>query len=96
MYDDFSSFTRDQEYLISINDNGVDYVEGSLILQQSSPNNWRSSFFSASHQSKISSLLTERGILYCMEVVKYYDDNTAATVDQVCNPTNHSCQFAVH
>ncbi|XP_027177000.1 cytokinin dehydrogenase 3-like [Coffea eugenioides] len=82
MYDDFSSFTRDQEYLISINDNGVDYVEGSLILQQSSPNNWRSSFFSASHQSKISSLLTEQGILYCMEVVKYYDDNTAATVDQ--------------
>ncbi|KAL3535609.1 hypothetical protein ACH5RR_004070 [Cinchona calisaya] len=80
LYDDFSSFTRDQEYLISIN--GLDYVEGSLVMQQNSPNNWRSSFFSASHTSKISSLLTERGILYCLEVVKYFDDHTAHTVEQ--------------
>ncbi|KAL3532628.1 hypothetical protein ACH5RR_006149 [Cinchona calisaya] len=80
LYDDFSSFTGDQEHLIS--SNGLDYVEGSLIMQQSPPNNWRSSFFSTSHQSKISSLLTERGILYCLEVVKYYDDHAADTVEE--------------
>ncbi|CAI9100596.1 OLC1v1037725C3 [Oldenlandia corymbosa var. corymbosa] len=82
LYQDFSSFTRDQEYLISVTKNGPDYVEGSLIMRQSPPNNWRSSFFSESHQSKINSLLSEQGILYCLEVVKYYDDQTAQTVDQ--------------
>ncbi|XP_052183274.1 cytokinin dehydrogenase 3-like [Diospyros lotus] len=71
LYEDFSSFTRDQEHLISID--GPDYVEGSLIMNQSPPNNWRSSFFSPSDQSRISSLLTKHTIIYCLEVVKYYD-----------------------
>ncbi|XP_059637044.1 cytokinin dehydrogenase 3-like [Cornus florida] len=79
LYHDFSVFTRDQEHLISVN--GLDYVEGSLILQQSPPNNWRSSFFSSSDQSKIASLLAKHGIVYTLEVVKYYDDLTADTLD---------------
>lgn len=81
LYEDFSIFTRDQEYLISKHDGLLEYLEGSLIMQQSPPNNWRSSFFSPSDQSKISSLLSKQGIIYCLEVVKYYDDQTADTVD---------------
>ncbi|XAR67157.1 Cytokinin dehydrogenase [Bertholletia excelsa] len=80
LYHDFFSFTKDQEYLISVN--GLDYVEGSLIMQQSPANNWRSSFFSPSDQSKINSLLSKHGIIYCLEVVKYYDDLTMDTVDE--------------
>lgn len=81
LYDDFSAFSRDQEHLISMN--GVDYLEGSLITKQSPPNNWRSSFFSKSDYPRISSLLTENGIIYSIEVVKYYNDFTRHTLDEV-------------
>ncbi|XP_059284197.1 cytokinin dehydrogenase 3-like isoform X1 [Lycium ferocissimum] len=80
LYADFSKFTSDQEQLISID--GMDYVEGSLTMNQSPPNNWRSSFFSHSNQSKILSLISKYGIIYCLEMVKYYDDQSASTVDE--------------
>ncbi|KAJ8568711.1 hypothetical protein K7X08_030933 [Anisodus acutangulus] len=80
LYADFSKFTSDQEHLISID--GMDYVEGSLMMNQSPPNNWRSSFFSHSNQSKILSLISKYGIIYCLEMVKYYDDHSANTVDE--------------
>ncbi|XP_043704470.1 cytokinin dehydrogenase 3 isoform X2 [Telopea speciosissima] len=89
LYLDFSAFTRDQEYLISINGNGgqgmkgLDYVEGSLVTSLSPPNNWRSSFFSLADHSRITSLLeTKHGVLYCLEVAKYYDHLTLDTVDE--------------
>ncbi|GMH18078.1 hypothetical protein Nepgr_019919 [Nepenthes gracilis] len=88
LYDDFSSFTRDQEQLISIHGDkdgmleGLNYLEGSIIMHQSPPNNWRSSFFSPSHQSKIASLATPNGIIYCLEVAKYYDDSNSYTIDK--------------
>ncbi|XP_027769668.1 cytokinin dehydrogenase 3-like [Solanum pennellii] len=82
LYDDFSKFTKDQEYLISIHNNRLDYVEGSLIMEQSSLNNWRSSFYSPSNQTKIISLLSQNKIMYCLEMVKYYDDHTAKTIDE--------------
>lgn len=84
LYDDFSKFTKDQEHLISIHNNGLDYVEGSLIMEQSSLNNWRSSFYSPSNQTKIASLLSKNKIMYCLEIVKYYDDQNANTIDKVC------------
>ncbi|PHT73562.1 Cytokinin dehydrogenase 5 [Capsicum annuum] len=80
LYDDFSKFTKDQEHLISID--GLDYVEGSLMLEQSSINNWRSSFFSPSNQTKIESLLSQNEIMYCLEMVKYYDDHISNTIDE--------------
>jgi len=89
LYEDFSSFTRDQEHLISIN--GPDYVEGSLIMNQTPPNNWRSSFFSPSDQSRINSLLTKHTIIYCLEVVKYYD-----YVDNLININTTDEVYIVH
>ncbi|KAJ9697172.1 hypothetical protein PVL29_009097 [Vitis rotundifolia] len=79
LYDDFSAFSRDQEHLISIN--GLDYLEGSVFLHNCPPNNWRSSF-SPSDYPRISSLVSKKGIIYCLEVVKYYDDLTSHTVDE--------------
>ncbi|KAI3880670.1 hypothetical protein MKX03_008081 [Papaver bracteatum] len=80
-YNDFSVFTRDQEHLISININGhnhgLDYVEGSLIMdtQLSSPKN-----------RKIISLTTKNdgnnNIIYSLEVAKYYDDPTVNATDK--------------
>lgn len=80
LYNDFSSFTRDQETLISIH--GLDYVEGSLIMSHNSPNNGKSSFFSPSDHLKINSLVTKYGIIYCLEVVKYYNDLLVDLVDK--------------
>ncbi|XP_010242232.1 PREDICTED: cytokinin dehydrogenase 3 isoform X2 [Nelumbo nucifera] len=79
LYHDFIAFTRDQEHLISFNNGsegikGLDYVEGSLVMNQSPANNWRSSFFSPDDHSRIISLANEHGILYSLEVAKYYDD----------------------
>ncbi|KAI3447139.1 hypothetical protein Pfo_003804 [Paulownia fortunei] len=84
LYSDFSMFTRDQENVISTHINGPNYVEGSLITDHTPPNNWRSSsFYSPSHQSKIHSLLqSKQGLLYSIEVVKYYDHHNADTIDQ--------------
>ncbi|PIN10048.1 Proteins containing the FAD binding domain [Handroanthus impetiginosus] len=84
LYSDFSMFTRDQEHLISPSMiNGPDYVEGSLITDHSPPNNWRSSFYSSSHQSKIHSLLQKnQGLLYSIELVKYYHDKNADSIVQ--------------
>ncbi|CAL5360362.1 hypothetical protein CsSME_00050824 [Camellia sinensis var. sinensis] len=81
LYHDFSSFTRDQEHLISIN-GGLDYLEGFVVVNQSPPNNLRSSFFSPSDQLKINSLVAKYGVIYCLEVVKYYDDLTIDTVEK--------------
>ncbi|KAF8406882.1 hypothetical protein HHK36_006003 [Tetracentron sinense] len=80
LYDDFATFTRDQEHLISII--GLDYVEGSLIMYQSPANNGRSSFFSPTDHSRIASLATEHGIIYCLELAKYYDNFAVDTVSE--------------
>ncbi|KAL4340005.1 hypothetical protein GQ457_08G003260 [Hibiscus cannabinus] len=86
LYNDFSLFTRDQELLISRNGrkdkNALDYLEGSLLMDHGSPNNWRSSFFPHSDHSRIISLIIKHRIIYCLEVVKYYDYQTENTVDK--------------
>ncbi|GLT79091.1 hypothetical protein SLA2020_505970 [Shorea laevis] len=84
LYSDFSAFTGDQERLISINgrkdDKAVDYVEGSLLMGWLE--NWRSSFFHPANYSIIISLITTHGIIYSLEVVKYYNDQTRFTIDE--------------
>ncbi|KAL6274480.1 hypothetical protein ACE6H2_025172 [Prunus campanulata] len=86
LYNDFSAYARDQERLISVNgrkqSNALDYLEGSLLINQGSPNNWRSSFFPRSTYSRIISLVTKHGIIYSLEVAKYYDQHTETTVDK--------------
>ncbi|XP_022871703.1 cytokinin dehydrogenase 3-like [Olea europaea var. sylvestris] len=80
LYHDFSIFTRDQEQLISIK--GPDYLEGYLMMDYIPVNEWRSPFFTPYNESQISSLLKKYGILYGLEMVKYYDDETANLVDK--------------
>ncbi|CAL1384132.1 unnamed protein product [Linum trigynum] len=85
LYSSFSTFTRDQEHLISLQGDGrskFDYVEGFVIVDEGLINNWRSSFFSPRNPVKISSLDTDGGVLYCLEVTKNYRESTADTVDQ--------------
>ncbi|GAA0146121.1 oxidase [Lithospermum erythrorhizon] len=87
LYSNFSAFTKDQEYLISLQTNKkFDYVEGFVIVDEGLINNWRSSFFSPSNPVKISSIIKDnggRGALYCLEITKNYDHTNAHSIDEV-------------
>ncbi|GKV46959.1 hypothetical protein SLEP1_g53916 [Rubroshorea leprosula] len=87
LYSNFSAFTKDQEYLISLHDlpasQKFDYVEGFVIVDEGLINNWRSSFFSPRNPVKVSSLGSNGGVLYCLEITKNYDESTTdIIVDQ--------------
>lgn len=74
IYSDFTMFMRDQELLISM-DNGFDYIEGSLIMDQSLSSGWRSSFFSTRDLQRIGQVASRHGAIYCLEGAAYYDTN---------------------
>ncbi|XP_071925945.1 cytokinin dehydrogenase 5-like [Coffea arabica] len=88
LYSNFSTFTHDQEYLISLHGQSdsqkFDYVEGFAIVDDGLINNWRSSFFSPRNPVKISSIDAKGngGVLYCLEVTKNYGDLDADTIDE--------------
>lgn len=78
LYSNFSIYTKDQEKLIS--SKVPNYVEGLLINNESIPDSWRSSFNSSSNQDRITLLSRKHGLLYTIEIVKYYDDHDVDTV----------------
>lgn len=86
LYSNFSAFTKDQEFLISLHAHPAsqkfDYVEGFVIVDDGLINNWRSSFFSPRNPVKITSFNANGGVLYCLEVTKNYDESSAGTMDQ--------------
>lgn len=88
LYSNFTAFTKDQEYLISLHEKPAkekfDYVEGFVIVDEGLINNWRSSFFSPRNPVKISSLGANNngGVLYCLEITKNYFDSSADSIDQ--------------
>ncbi|BBG94880.1 cytokinin oxidase 5 [Prunus dulcis] len=86
LYSNFSAFTKDQEFLISLHGqpstHKFDYVEGFVIVDGGLINNWRSSFFSPSNPVKITSINSQGGVLYCLEITKNYHESSADTIDQ--------------
>ncbi|KAI3736956.1 hypothetical protein L2E82_26946 [Cichorium intybus] len=87
LYSNFSAFTHDQEYLISLHgqpsSKKFDYVEGFVIVDEGLINNWRSSFFSPSNPVKISSIAAGGNVLYCLEITKnYYNHSDPESVNQ--------------
>ncbi|XP_020236170.1 cytokinin dehydrogenase 2 [Cajanus cajan] len=84
LYNNFTTFSKDQEYLISFNErsdtNAADYIEGQLLLINQSPLDL--SFYEPSDQQRITSLVTQYGIIYVLEIAKYYDNNNEARVEQ--------------
>jgi len=81
LYSDFTTFTKDQERLISMaNDIGVDYLEGQIFLSNGVVD---TSFFPPSDQSKVADLVKQHGIIYVLEVAKYYDDPNLPIISKV-------------
>ncbi|EPS73626.1 hypothetical protein M569_01132 [Genlisea aurea] len=83
LYSDFSTFTADQEALISSENDAFDYVEGFVIINRTGLlNNWRSSF--NPRDPVLAEEFTSEGkILYCLEVAKYFSqEDSDHSVDQ--------------
>ncbi|KAI9123228.1 hypothetical protein K1719_006117 [Acacia pycnantha] len=72
-----------QEKLISMNESVEttmpNYVEGSLLLNQSSMD---LSFYPEADRPRITSLVQQNGIVYVLELAKYYTNDSQARVDQ--------------
>lgn len=88
LYSNFTAFTHDQEYLISLHDRPqsqkFDYIEGFVIVDEGLINNWRSSFFSPNNPVKITSLGAGGNVLYCLEITKNYHDGAGLeAIDKV-------------
>lgn len=86
IYTDFVAFTEDQERLISRegkDKKGFQYVEGSILMDQSLISNWRSSFFAGKDLVRIGALAADHGPLYCLEGSIYYNLATSSSIDKV-------------
>ncbi|KAG7584405.1 FAD-linked oxidase-like C-terminal [Arabidopsis suecica] len=91
LYSDFTTFTKDQERLISMaNDIGVDYLEGQIFLSNGVID---TSFFPPSDQSKVADLVKEHGVIYVLEVAKYYDDPNLPIISKVIDTLTKSLSY---
>ncbi|ESQ42714.1 hypothetical protein EUTSA_v10013271mg [Eutrema salsugineum] len=92
LYTDFSEFTNDQERLISETD-GLDFLEGSVMLDHGPPDNWRSTYYPPSDHLKIVSMVKRHRVIYCLEVVKYYDETSQRTVNEEMEELSESLKY---
>ncbi|CAL1409423.1 unnamed protein product [Linum trigynum] len=84
LYSDFATFSSDQEKIIANNahPDSVDYIEGQVLLDNGTPNLWETSFFPTAAIPTITSLVNQKGIVYALEVVMYYNPANEAIKDQ--------------
>ncbi|CAK7342652.1 unnamed protein product [Dovyalis caffra] len=81
LYDEFSKFSKDQEYLIS-SENSFDYIEGLVIINRTGLlNNWRSSF-NPRDPLQASKFISEGKTLYCLEIAKYFNPDESDKMNQ--------------
>jgi cytokinin dehydrogenase len=82
LYSDFTTFTEDQEMLISA-EKTFDYIEGFVIINRTGlVNNWRTSF--KPQDPVLASQFSSDGrTLFCLEMTKNYDPDEAETMELV-------------
>ncbi|XP_061353553.1 cytokinin dehydrogenase 6-like isoform X2 [Gastrolobium bilobum] len=81
LYSDFTTFTRDQEQLISA-ENAFDYIEGFVIINRTGLlNNWRSSF-NPQDPVQASHFNSDGRTLFCLELAKYFNFEEIDIVNQ--------------
>ncbi|WVZ98288.1 hypothetical protein U9M48_043750, partial [Paspalum notatum var. saurae] len=84
LYSDFTSFTEDQEMLISA-ERTFDYIEGLVIINRTGVlNNWRSSF-NPQDPLWASQFETDGRVLFCLEMTKNYNPEEADNMEQEVN-----------
>ncbi|KAJ1430031.1 FAD-linked oxidase-like, C-terminal [Sesbania bispinosa] len=81
LYSEFSLFTRDQEYLISLK-NTFDYIEGFVVINKTGIlNNWRSSF-DPKDPLQANQFNSDGRTFYCLEMAKYFNPDEAEVINQ--------------
>ncbi|WOK93556.1 cytokinin dehydrogenase 4 [Canna indica] len=82
LYSDFTSFTKDQEMLISAEKITFDYIEGFVIINRTGLlNNWRSSF-NPRDPVQASQFDSDGRILFCLELTKNFNPDEADIMNQ--------------
>ncbi|XP_077252222.1 cytokinin dehydrogenase 9-like [Tasmannia lanceolata] len=81
LYSDFSTFTKDQELLISA-EKTFDYIEGFVIINRTGLlNNWRSSF-SPQDPLQASHFKSDGKTLFCLELTKNFNPDETNIINQ--------------
>ncbi|TKY62653.1 Cytokinin dehydrogenase 1 [Spatholobus suberectus] len=81
LYSEFSTFAKDQEYLISLK-NTFDYIEGFVTINRTGIlNNWRSSF-DPKNPLLASQFSSDGKTFYCLEMAKYFNPDEAEVMNQ--------------
>ncbi|XP_010938664.1 cytokinin dehydrogenase 4 [Elaeis guineensis] len=81
LYSDFTSFTEDQEMLISA-EKTFDYIEGFVIINRTGLlNNWRSSF-NPQDPVQASQFNSDGRILFCLEMTKNFNPDESDMLNQ--------------
>ncbi|KAL8167802.1 hypothetical protein V2J09_009301 [Rumex salicifolius] len=81
LYNDFYSYTKDQEYLISL-ENSFEYIEGFVIINRTDlVNSWKSTF-KPKDPVEAEQFISDGKTLYCMEIAKYFSPENADIMNQ--------------
>ncbi|XP_008796239.1 cytokinin dehydrogenase 9 [Phoenix dactylifera] len=81
LYSDFTSFTEDQEMLISA-EKTFDYIEGFVMINRTGLlNNWRSSF-NPQDPVQASQFNSDGRILFCLEMTKNFNPDESDVMNQ--------------
>nr|XP_043611104.1 cytokinin dehydrogenase 6-like [Erigeron canadensis] len=81
LYSDFTTFTQDQEQLITA-DKSFDYIEGLVVINRTGLlNNWRSSF-NPKYNDQASQFKSEGKTLFCLELAKYFNPGKGDTTNE--------------
>ncbi|GLT66025.1 hypothetical protein SLA2020_384210 [Shorea laevis] len=81
LYTDFTTFSKDQEKLISA-ESTFDYIEGFVIINRTGLlNNWRSSF-NPQDPVQASQFKSDGKTLFCLELAKYFNPKETEVVNQ--------------
>ncbi|KAJ7976724.1 Cytokinin dehydrogenase [Quillaja saponaria] len=79
LYSEFSIFSRDQEYLISL-ENSFNYIEGFVMINRTGIlEKWRSSF-NPKDPLEASQFNSDGRTLYCLEIAKYFNPDHETTI----------------
>lgn len=82
LYSDFSTFSIDQEKLISA-ENTFDYIEGLVIMNRTGIlNNWRLSF-NPQDPVQASQFKSDSRTLFCLELAKNFNPESIEAINQV-------------
>ncbi|WCJ37025.1 Cytokinin dehydrogenase 3 [Euphorbia peplus] len=82
LYSNFTAFTQLQELVINFARKEVSYLEGGILLDNGTPNLWSTFFFPPSDVPKITALTKQHGVLYSIEIGRYYDGFDMKTMDR--------------